>query len=201
MVHGYESPDWPQQDPAAWQHVVSDYDPLRAAPPSASHGDLYSVPRRFDLSSMLVATTAYALLFTCMTVLNFRFWTFVYFAVMLAFVAVAQSVWADRYHPRRVSQLAGVAYQLSVIAILIALQRFFPQVQLSGERSFDRQMLLSMMCVVLLVSPILGYLSGVLVAGTFLVADALRGLLGVVHLHRQQEADRAAINSPWDEPV
>ena len=144
----------------------------------------------FDLATMLVVTAAFALLFTGMTVLNSHFVVFAYFSGLIAFVGIAQSVLSERYNPRSVSLAAGVAYNFAVTMICLFIVAFFDRQQ--------RWHADALICP-LLFSPALGYLSGVLVAGTFLVADQLRGLLIFLHLHRSIDEEHHEVRSPWDE--
>jgi hypothetical protein len=197
MVHGYDPSGWEYFEPEAWQHVVSDYDSPRPAP--HAYDDLYSVPRRFDLASLLVVTTAYAILFTGMTVLAFPLKTFLYFAFLIAVVAVAQSLFTGRTSPRSISLIAGTAYHITVTIGLGLLAAYFPTVLTDSGRSADARFSISLMLFTTLFSPASGYLSGVLVAGAFLVADYLRKFLGLFHLHRATADSRAEVNSPWDE--
>lgn len=189
MVHGYDPTGWEQNEPPAWQHVRSDYNASRTEPVVDDYSDIYSVPRRFDLASMLVVTTAYALLFTGMTLLDFPFESFVYFAFLIALVAAAQSVVDKKYNPRVVSVIVGVAYYFSWMFVLF--------VTTSMYRAGDSAGCLA--CSTAVLGPLQGYLAGTLVAGTFLVADYLRTFLGWIHLHREREASEAEVQSPWDE--
>lgn len=197
MVHGYDPTGWDHTPPPAWEHVDSDYDPARPVPRADAYADLYSVPRRFDLASLLVVTTAYALLFAGMTVLNFPLMTFLYFALLIAVVAVAQSIFAGRYSPRSVSLIAGSAYQVTLTIALFLIASYFPR-GLGSSGSSIRSWS-SLMMFITIFSPVLGYLSGVLVAGTFLVADHLRTILGYLHLHRATDEGQVEAKSPWDE--
>ena len=187
MVHGYDPTGWEQSEPPAWQHVTSDYNAAKKQPDVEGYADIYSVPRRFDLASMLVVTTAYALLFTGMTLLDFPFGTFVYFAFLIALVAAAQSVVDKKYNPRVVSVIVGVAYYLAWTFVLVATT--------SMRRAGDG----CMACSTVILGPLQGYLAGTLVAGTFLVADYLRTFLGLIHLHRERREGEAEVQSPWDE--
>ena len=169
-----------------------------AKTPQSSYSELYSAPRRFDLATMLVVTTAFALLFTGMTVLDFNFWLFLYFACLIVVVGVCQSLFVPRYCPRRVSLVAGFSYQLALMTLfslyaLVLANKFSGQL-LRGLDGFSCPFF-----GLLLLSPVLGYLSGVLVAGTFLVADRLRGGLGLMRRNRKADGDQHGASSPWDE--
>lgn len=171
---------------------------------------LYAAPRRFDLATVLVVTTAYSLLFAGMKVFHLGSLAFAYVAGLFALVAIAQSLFASwdnprkvafffRNDPRQVSILVGMAYYLFLTWPLFVFQfghilqivRYILQIDFSIVR-FGLALVGTFLPGVLL-----GYLSGVLVGGVFLVADKLRGLsnqglcLGA--------ALESASQSPWDE--
>lgn len=161
--------------------------------------DLYSAPRSFDIATMLVVTSAFALLFTCMTMLDAPSGTFAYFAGLVTTVGIAQSLYSVRYDPRSVSFVAGTVYHIAVTMLLFVLVLFFED---RGFRSGDAMRLDLWLCpmfAVAFVSPGIGYLSGALVAGTFLVADYLRSFLGILHLNRNPADEEQEVRSPWDE--
>ncbi len=192
------------QEQLAWEIASIDEEitpvtsPLDQAAES-EHQKLYSAPRRFDLATMLVVTTAFALLFTGMTILDFNFWVFLYFASLIVVVGICQSAFVPRYSPRSVSLIAGIAYHVMVMMGIFVFSLYFAS-KFSGQRGSVRPgMLIFLMFVSTIFSPALGYLSGVLVAGTFLVADQLRGVLGLMHLHRSTDEDQHEVSSPWDE--
>ena len=192
-----------QTDPIPWDHVVSEYDPN--SPPSEpvsveeDYSELYSVPRRFDLASMLVITAGYAMLFSCMKVLDFSVWAFIYFACMIAFVGIAQSIFHEQYNPRTISKCAGIIYQGFIVSLVIVVAIFPLRIfeDTRGLSYVDGYLLL--MVFAFLVSPFLGYLSGTLVAGVFLIADVLRELFRLLHLNRSAELNQSTVKSPWDE--
>ena len=144
--------------------------------------NLFSVPRRFDLASVLVVTSAYAVLFAGMRLLNFSWLVFGSIAALLTFVAICQPLFWGGTKPREASGLAGFIFW-GVWLIAVALP---------SERRF------TMLCVGLFLSVsggLSGYLAGVMVAGVFLVAHYLRGWIGLLR-RRKVEEDR---QSPWDD--
>ena len=136
-----------------------------AKTPQDRYSELYSAPRRFDLATMLVVTTAFALLFTGMTLLDFNFWVFVYFACLIVVVGVSQSLFVPRFNPRRVSFVAGFSYQLALM-FLCSLYTLVLANKFSGQWVRIVEGFSGPFFGLLLLSPGLGYLSGVLVAGT-----------------------------------
>ena len=180
-------------DPSAWEHVVSDYDPSRPLPvEQKSYDDLYSAPRRFDLATMLVVTTAFAILFAGMKALDFPVEPFVYFAGLVTTVGIAQSLTYRHYSPRMVSIVVGILYyQLFGIFLFLAADRALPDIFV---------VITGLMCSAIL-GPIQGYIAGVLVGGTFLAAEVLREVLQAVrfvNLGRSQDRENASDESPWE---
>jgi len=162
------------------------------------HSDLYAAPRSFDLATMLVVTSAFALLFTVMTLLDAPFGLFLYFAGLVTVVGIAQSLFSSKYNPRVISNFAGLAFHIAWTLVLVVLVLAGIGVSRNGDTwTFD--WLICPMFAVTFVSPAVGYLSGALVAGTFLVADHLRGLLSRLHLSRNPADEPDEVHSPWDE--
>jgi hypothetical protein len=152
------------------------------------------------LASLLTVTTAYALGFTGMTVLRFPGWLFGYFAALCAVVGLAQSVWVPRYHPRIVSILAGLSWNVLLLGGALVASESLADWAWRLPMHVQFSSLFWLLCGNLLLSAGLGYLSGVLVAGTFLVADRLRGILptGTPRQDCHQQLQQGS-SSPWDE--
>lgn len=166
-------------------------DPPKYPYHDADHGGVYSVPRRFDLATMMVVTAGYALLFTLLRLLNLDTVVFVYVAGLVTTVAVAQALSHKRYSPRAVSVLTGMCYFLAFLIPLTWLE----------ATEYRREQIYSMICCSSGFGPIQGYLAGVLVAGVFMVSDYLRRFLGSHRFLslRPPKQGAPADQSPWDE--
>lgn len=125
---------------------------------------LYSAPRRFDLATIFVVTGAYSVLLGVMSILNFAPAAKIIIGLVLAFVAVAQSLYHGQANPRGVSVVAG--------SIGYALMSFV--LWLIGPMWFPNSFFFAVVINGLLVGALLGYVAGVLVGGMFLAADMLR---------------------------
>lgn len=125
---------------------------------------LYSAPRRFDLATIFVVTGAYSVLLGVMSILNFVPAAKIIIGLLLAFVAVAQSMYHEKANPRGVSVVAGsIGYAaISFVFWLIA------------PRSFPNSFMFVVVINGLIGGALFGYVAGVLVGGMFLVADMLR---------------------------
>lgn len=147
---------------------------------------LYSAPRRFDLATMLVVTTAYGILFAGMKLLNFPKGGFFLVAGLITVVGVAQSLFHNWRNPRAVSVLAG----MTCYAVIAVWDRI--------ETGFYVQIGTAVIGAVLS-GGMLGYFFGVGVAGVFLLADYLRcGLLGRAP-QTKTDVEQASLESPWDD--
>src|SRR5687768_3346239 len=133
--------------------------------------ELFSVPRRFDLATILVATTAAAVMFAAMSLANFSATSFGLVAGLFAIVAVGQALGQafGTKRPRLASILAAICYWTAFGAV----------VTLWTERG-QREPLLAILCWgvgAVVYGVITGYIVGVLVAGVFLASHRLRGVL------------------------
>jgi hypothetical protein len=144
--------------------------------------DLFSVPRRFDLFTVLVAAAGFAVLFTAMRLLDFRPATMAVLAGLFAVVAFAQAVTHGRFSPRHASMDVTVIYFMILAGA---------EVLLYGRGNVVIGVFFS-----LILGLIVGYLVGVLVAGVFLVSYHLRE-----RFNRPIENASASRqeHSPWDE--
>ncbi len=165
----------------------------------------YSAPRRFDLATMLVVTLAYAMLFAGMKVLDFSPSAFIRTASLITLVAIAQSLFATwekprqgsflfSNDPRQVSVLVGIAFYVLFMPWMYGAAFFWQEIQ----RGVSLGPLVMSLLAILLPGTLMGYFSGVLVAGVFLVADSLRRFLK--RRHSDKNADQKSSNeSPWDD--
>jgi hypothetical protein len=143
-----------------------------ASLPAASPGvkppdEIASVPRRYGAGTLLVITTAYALLFAAFRAYGADQAWWVGTAVFLTGVGIAQAI-AGPKNARPASTIAGVILLPTIcIAALMVLGT-------QHERDFLGEWALGLVCCAALGAPA-GYLGGVLVAGIFLLmryADA-----------------------------
>jgi hypothetical protein len=126
--------------------------------------ELYSAPRRFDLATIFVVTAAYSLLLGGLSALDFGPEVKFVAVGLLTVVAAGQALFHDQANPRGVSVMIGAsAYALFTLAMWSMYPRAFP-------RSFFFVVVING----LLFGSLLGYISGVLVGGMFLVAERLR---------------------------
>lgn len=119
------------------------------------HTKLYSVPRRFDLATIMIVTSAFALLFGVIRLFDFGLLGFAAVAGFFTCVALAQAIMFGGRAPRAASIVAGGSY-----CALFAL-------------SADPAGL----CIGVVYGGILGYLAGILIASVFLVTDLARMLV------------------------
>lgn len=123
---------------------------------------LYSVPRRFDIATLLTVSFAYSLLFTLLRQLGAEWPTFAYFGGLSVVVGVAQAMFPYGNQPRWASALAGMGYSLLWCIGLGIIYGFL-----------ESDLICAMFAAVV-VGPMIGYLSGACEAGVFLVADMVR---------------------------
>ena len=141
--------------------IADESPPTNATLPLSAWEATHQVPQRFSLALMAYATLLFAALSVCLTAL--RSPPLVSLCV-IGFVAVisAMQIFLQRV-PRMASMVAGALVGAVLpIAIYVASWSRVPSV---GE-------ILLMMAIWSFVGIPLGYISGVLIAGAFLVADA-----------------------------
>jgi hypothetical protein len=126
--------------------------------------DLYSAPRRFDLATIFVVTAAYSILFGAMAAMDFGPLAKITVGFLVTTVAASQAFYQNVANPRGVSVVAG-AITMSVMLVLLTL--FVKEWR-------DQPIFVVVVLFGLVGGAIAGYLSGVLVGGVFLIADALR---------------------------
>ncbi len=151
MSPSEETTEQPPQDRRRWR------------PPK----DIYSVPRRFDLASILVVTTAYALLLTALKQLGANEFWMAYIAGLVTWVAAAQVVLFRGNNPRAASWIAGAVYCGVLPVLFMTWQSWF------GRRAVTPAFVVVTFPAVLS-GAVLGYLSGAVAAGLFLVIDLVR---------------------------
>lgn len=134
---------------------------LEGEPTTEHHDSIYSVPKRFDIATLLTVSLAYSLLFTLLKVLDSHWTVFAFIGGLTAIVALAQMLYEEPKQIRTASLLGGGLFTV-VSAIVLGLTTNDP---------FAR---ISLLITGLLFGPFLGYAAGVLDAGVFLIADRVR---------------------------
>jgi hypothetical protein len=129
---------------------------------------VYSAPRRFDLATIFVVTTAFALLFAGISALQLPPYLNLIVAAYIAIVGVSQAFLFRGLRPRTSSLLVGIAtYWTFTVGYFYLL----------NSRIYPTSMLGTMLASGLMTGAVLGYVAGALVGGVFLIANFLRNRL------------------------
>jgi hypothetical protein len=159
----------------------------RASLPMAAP-DIFSVPRRFDMATLLVAMTGFSLLFTGMYLIEPLIQVgplgMAIMAGLFVAVTMGQAVVIDGGDPRIASIIAGGLYWFAVAIFL-------------GVLTQHSRLDACFLAAIVIFGPVAGYLAGTLVGGVFLIAFYLREW-GV--LSKQKSRIDTADDSPWHEP-
>jgi hypothetical protein len=149
-----EHPTWhiPPQMLVWWSSLAS----LQINSPTPAQ---YVVPRRFGMSAILGIITALSLLFGWFHWSNAPVWLYLFFGVQSLLICLAQMLYGQT--PRAASSIAG-AIILPIFIIAVAI---FAGRGVSGE-------LVCMLFTSVPIGAFLGYLTGTMAAGVFLVMDA-----------------------------
>jgi hypothetical protein len=121
----------------------------------------FSVPRRYDLATLMAVTMAYACLFGALRAWGAPPEFVIWVAGFLTTVGAAQAILFRGRSPRGASVLAGMVYMVATFVVLMVIEGF-------TEFCF--------LLAAVLYGTMLGYFGGVIVAGVFLVAHYLRCL-------------------------
>jgi hypothetical protein len=137
--------------------------------PKASPAKVYSAPRRFDLATIFVVTTAYCLLFASLSALNWPGIVSLIVGGFITLVGIGQAVLYGGTRPRKASIVVGIGLCGigSATPLLFQTGRVYPDGYLLG-------MFLYVAIVGTTSGAILGYLAGTLVGGIFLITDYVR---------------------------
>lgn len=144
---------------------MSNDDEIKVIDPASSRPipakpTIYSAPRRFDLSTMLTVTTAYAAFFAIMKACSATDFIVLWAGASVTLVGLAQAVLFGGNSPRASSLFAG--------GVIVAATML-----LTVSRLSQGYMLFSFIWGGLWGS-LFGYLTGALIGGLFLVADSIR---------------------------
>ncbi|MCC6509290.1 MAG: hypothetical protein IT423_09295 [Pirellulaceae bacterium] len=120
---------------------------------------IYSVPRRFDLATLFVVSNAFALLFALLAFIGYDSLTKLLWFAYISGVGVSQAVLYAGRAPRLSSVVSGGV----LLAILGA----------PVSEDLDFGSIFSPLMMLIFGLPI-GYLSGAVIGGVFLIADKLR---------------------------
>jgi hypothetical protein len=124
---------------------------------------LYSVPRRFDLSTIFVVTAAYSIVLGGLSALHAAPVFIAAVAVFVALVGIGQALLFRGLKPRRASILVGAALLDGTILVLLFRE--------------GRVLLGDIFLIVVfytMIGVICGYVAGVAIGGVFLLADVIR---------------------------
>jgi hypothetical protein len=146
--------------------------------------DVFSVSRRFDMATVLVAMLGYSLLFGGMLMLDATPALIAIFGVFFAFIAIGQAVAINYGRPREASIIAGSIFWF-VGAIIVLSSDNYPASSCA---------VLGALISAMIAGPISGYLAGALVGGVFLVSHYLREA-DLLRRRAPQAGDDDA--SPW----
>jgi hypothetical protein len=124
---------------------------------------IYCVPRRFDLATLFAVSTAFALLFGLFGQLGSTPWQLLLLFVYISGVGLAQALVFGGRAPRAASVFAGAVLMSGYLALLVPGNNYLAAVAAFLFSS--------------LFTGALGYLTGAVIGGVFLVADLLRNWL------------------------
>lgn len=157
------------------------------------------------MATLLAVTAAYSLLFAAMKSVDFSVSAFIHVAVLVTLVAIAQSLFASTdslrqtsllfsNDPRQVSVLVGIVYYITFVDWMYDAAYFWKGIQ-NGPSLVELGLVL---LAILIPGTLMGYFSGVLIGGVFLVAEYLRRFLN--WRHSKHEGDQHPRNeSPMDD--
>ncbi len=146
--------------------ILSRSSPSKPSGPTELADRVYRVPSRFGLASILVMMTLLAFLFGLLRSLDAAPSLFLFFGSFCLIICLAQMTRGDV--PRGVSVIAGCVF---LPLWFIAFELFFSD----SPRPLGRRVMqtLSMSPILAMGGAILGYLTGVVAAGVFLILDEL----------------------------
>jgi hypothetical protein len=135
--------------------------------PAIATSEPYSVKRRFSLGTVLALLTAYAALFGIMTAVGAGPLQVFVVGLFIAVVGASQALLFGGKRPRLASVVAG-----TLTFILLALVEVIDRhLRNRAWRPLEVRDMEAAISAGLILGPIAGYLSGVLVAGVLLITD------------------------------
>jgi putative addiction module component (TIGR02574 family) len=161
-------------DPVPWPIVER----LLIGSPRSGETKIYAAPRRFDLATIFIVTVAYSLLFSAMSLLQFPPVVSLVIAGFVTLVGIAQAVLFGGAQPRTASLIMGtVIFSIGMLAWWV----------FGGSRSFPPSVILIFGSFIVIGGAVLGYLSGALIGGVFMLAEYLRRFVRSVVRQRHVE--------------
>lgn len=128
---------------------------------------VYSVPRRFDLATIFVIMLVFSMLFGAMKAFDFPPAASAIIAGFIFVVGAGQAFFFRGMQPRAASMVGGaLAYAIGALVLWL----------FDGRRFYSASEFVIWISVSIVGGAVLGYLSGVLIGGVFLIADKLRNL-------------------------
>ena len=128
---------------------------------------VFSTPRKFDLSTMLVVTTAYATVFAILQAIGAPAMAVLIVATFFTAVALGQAILFDAKHPRWASVLVGSAYFVIFLIAYFLTEQFG-----STPAALPRAIMFGT-----IFGAFWGYVGGVIVGFVFMVAHWVRSVL------------------------
>ena len=128
---------------------------------------LFSAPRKYDLSTAIVVTTAYAALFALLRAINFPPMAALLVVAFFTSVALGQAILFGAKHPRWASALVGAAFFVIMLTAYSMLDQHGP----------TPNELPSIITFSLVSGAFWGYVCGVIVGFVFMVAHGVRLVL------------------------
>jgi Flp pilus assembly pilin Flp len=130
----------------------------------ANEVKIYSAPRRFDLATIFVVTSAYSIFFALLSGFGADPWISIMLGGFITLVGIGQAILFGGKKPRAASIITGATV---MIVASIAWQLY-------DNRMRTDEFLIFLIFSQAISGVIAGYIAGVLVGGVFLVADAIR---------------------------
>ena len=128
---------------------------------------VFSTPRKFDLSTMLVVTTAYATVFALLQAVGVPAMAVLIVGTFFTAVALGQAILFNAKHPRWASVLVGSAYSVIFLIALALTDQFGPT-----RDAIPRAIVFGTVF-----GAFWGYVGGVIVGFVFMVAHWVRSVL------------------------
>src|SRR5207247_9827480 len=130
----------------------------------AAWPEIASVPGRYGAGTLLVITSAFAVLLTLCQALDFAQPWIVGVAVFFTGVGLAQMIAGPRY-ARGASMLAGLALFPLMFAVIVL---YYADFRVSVPKNRFVELAAGLVCLLMWGAP-MGYVGGVLVGGIFLI--------------------------------
>jgi hypothetical protein len=142
--------------------------------------EVFGVPRRFGVGTILVITTAFGLLLSLLQALGAPVGVVVFVVAFVSLIGVGQMLLFDGTQPRRASLLAGLIGLPLLLGLTIGF--FVPHRGRNNE-------IVCPICAAIIFGPPSGYLAGGIVAGVFLIMDAIEKSLGRWRRENKEDDD------------